>query len=267
MSADIHKTKKQLGEVSMLLKQGKHLAAVANLHEAVGFMLKSQLLKHEMQSFVEALDKAVYFLSNDRELRKIYPLQISYKPGQEKELSASLFTLLTFLQENVTEEAQSHLEALANYRRKQLELIRQHVQDDEISKAQHICARLIDAARSDVDLKVEIADIFLESGKHIEALEYLKAAYSDDPGSAHIFNKLGMTLRKSGHLEEAEKFYIQALEQAGRNEYIYFNLGRVYLDMKQWKNAISTADRALDIRPDFAEAQKMKLYATKQLKG
>lgn len=267
MSADIHNAKKQLIEVGMLLKQDKLLAAVTNLHDSVSFMLKSQLLKHEMQSFMEALDKAVYFLSNDRELKKIYPLKISYKPGEEKELLASLFALLTFLQENVTEEAQSHLAALAEYRRKQLDLIRKHLQDQELSKAQQISARLIDAARTETELKVTIADIFLEFSYYSEALEYLKSAYADDPGSAHVFNKLGMALRKSGHLEEAEKFYIQALEQAGRNEYIYFNLGRVYLDMKQWKNAISAADRALDVSPDFAEAKKMKLYAAKQLEG
>ena len=33
MSAEILKAKKQLGETSMLLKQGKLLAAVANLHD------------------------------------------------------------------------------------------------------------------------------------------------------------------------------------------------------------------------------------------
>ncbi|NCC60646.1 MAG: tetratricopeptide repeat protein, partial [Verrucomicrobiae bacterium] len=47
----------------------------------------------------------------------------------------------------------------------------------------------------------------------------------------------------------------------------YFNLGRVYLDMKMWKNAITAADRALAINPEFGEAKKMKLFATKQMGG
>jgi len=267
MSADILKAKKQLGEINMLLKQGKLLAAVANLHEAVGFILKAPLMKHEMQAFTEALDRAAYCLANDRELKKIYPLQISYKPGDEKELLASLFALLTFLQENLAEEANTHLAALAEYRRKQLELARKHLQDGEPAKAKQICDRLIDAARTDTELKLNVADLFLEFGKYDEALEYLKAAYADEPESAHVFNKLGMVLRKSGRLEEAERFYIQALERQTKDEVIYFNLGRVYLDMKRWKNAVAAADRALSINADFAEARKMKLYAAKQMEG
>jgi len=267
MSAEILKAKKQLGEVNMLLKQGKLLAAVANLHEAVGFILKAQLMKHEMQAFTESLDKAAYHLANDRELKKIYPLQISYKPGEERELLASLYALLAFLQENLAEEANSHLAALAEYRRKQLELARTLLQTDEVAKAQQVCGRLIDAARTDTELKVAVADIFLEFGKYDEALEYLKAAYADNPESAHVFNKLGMVLRKSGRLEEAERFYIQALERQTQDEVIYFNLGRVYLDMKRWKNAISAAERALAINAEFMEARKMKMYAAKQMEG
>ncbi|SFM08316.1 Tetratricopeptide repeat-containing protein [Desulfomicrobium norvegicum] len=267
MSAEILKAKKQLGEVNMLLKQGKLLAAVANLHEAVGFILKGQLMKHEMQSFTESLDKAAYHLANDRELKKIYPLQISYKPGEERELLASLYALLTFLQENLADEANSHLAALAEYRLKQLELARKLLESDETAKAQQVCGRLIDAAKTDTELKITVADIFLEFGKYDEALEYLKAAYADNPDSAHIFNKLGMALRKSGRLEEAEKFYIQALERQAHDEIIYFNLGRVYLDMKRWKNAIAAADRALAVNAEFVEAKKMKMFATKQLGG
>ncbi len=265
MSADILKAKKQLGEVNMLLKQGKLLAAVANLHESVGFILKAQLMKHEMQSFTEALDKAAYLLSNDRGLQKIYPLQIRYKPGEERELHSSLYALLGFLQDNLAEEANSHLAALAEFRNNQLALARTLLQQDETTKAQQVCNRLIDAARTDTELKITVADIFLEFGKYDEALEYLKAAYQDNPESAHVFNKLGMVLRKSGRLEEAEKFYIQALERQAHDEVIYFNLGRVYLDMKLWKKAISAADRALAINAEFAEARKMKLFAAKQM--
>lgn len=267
MSADILKTKKQLVEVNMLLKQGKLLAAVANLHEAVGFILKAQLMKHEMQDLTEALDKAAYLLSNDRSLQKIYPLQVSYKPGEERELHSSLYALLEFLQDNLAEEVQAHLAAKVDQRNKQLALARQLLQSGETAKAQQICNRLIDTARTDTELKITIADIFLEFGKYDEALDYLKAAYQDNPESAHIFNKLGMVLRKSGRLEEAERFYIQALERQTKDEVIYFNLGRVYLDMKRWKNAIAAADRALAINAEFTEARKMKLFAAKQMDG
>ena len=267
MSADILKAKKQLGEVHMLLKQGKLLAAVASIHDALGFMLKAQLMKHEQLAFTEALDKAAYLLANDRGLQKIYPLQIRYTPGEEREFLSGLSNLFAFLQENLTEEANALIAAREEFKRKQLALARELLQNDETDKARQICDKLIGDAQHDNELKLTAADMFLEFGKYEEALEYLKAAYTDNPDSANVFNKLGMALRKSGHFEEAEKFYIQALERSGRNEYIYFNLGRVYLDMKQWKNAISTAERALAINPDFGEAKKMKMFAARQMGG
>lgn len=267
MSADILKAKKQLGEVHMLLKQGKLLAAVANLHEAVSFILKAQLMKHEMQSFTESLDKAAYLLANDRELKKIYPLQISYKPGEERELLSSLHSLLGFLRENLADEASSQIAALAEYRLKQLALARQLLGEQEHDKARQVCDRIIDASKNDSELILTVADLFLEFSRYDEALEYLKAAFAHNPDSAPIFNKLGMVLRKSGRFEEAEKFYLQALERQAQNAIIIFNLGRVYLDMKLWKNAIAAADRALAINPEFAEAKKMKLFAAKQLEG
>lgn len=267
MSADILKAKKQLGEVHMLLKQGKLLAAVANIHDAVGFVLKSQLMKHEQQAFTEALDKAAYLLANDRGLKKIYPLQITYTPGEEREFLAGLSNLFAFLQENLTEEANAHIAALEEYKRKQIALARELLQADEPDKARQIINKLVDAAPHDNDLKLAMADMYMEFGQYEDALTHLKAAYADSPDSANVFNKLGMALRKSGHLEDAEKFYIQALERSARNEYIHFNLGRVYLDMKMWKNAITAADRALAINPEFGEAKKMKLFATKQMGG
>lgn len=251
----------------MLLRQGKLLAAVSNLHDALGFVLKAQLMKHELQSFAESLDKAAYILANDRELKKIYPLQISYKPGEERELLSSLHSLLTFLQENLADEAGSQIAALAEYRRKQLELARQLLGEREYEKAQQVCDRVIESAKNDSELILTVADLFLEFSRYDEALEYLKAAFAHNPDSAPIFNKLGMVLRKSGRFEEAEKFYIQALERQAKNEIIYFNLGRVYLDMRRWKDAIGAADRALTINPEFAEAKKMKLFAARQLEG
>ncbi|NLV95761.1 MAG: tetratricopeptide repeat protein [Desulfovibrionales bacterium] len=265
MSADILKAKKQLGEVNMLLKQGKLLAAVSNLHEAVGFVLKASLLKHELQTFVESLDKAAYLLAHDRELKKIYPLQISYKPGEEKELYSSLSDLLGFLQENLTEDVGSHLTALAEYRQKQLDLAKKILHDGELAKAQQLCQRLVEAEKTDVELKIAIADIFLKAEHYEQALEYLKDAYANDSNSAHVFNRLGMALRKAGRFEEAEQFYIQALERQPKNEAIYFNLGRVYLDQQQWKNVLTTAEQALSLNPHFMEAQKMKLFAVKKL--
>lgn len=261
------KARKQLAEVGMLLKQGKLLAAVGGMRDAVGVMLRTRLTRQETQEFCGILDKAAYILGTDRELKKIYPIQIRYTPGAEQEFLSALGELQAFLQENLAGEADAHLEALRLYREKQLELMRQALRKDETEQAAQIAARLAEANPEDAELSAAIADIFLEADRYVEALDYLRAAHPRDEDCAHVLNRLGMVLRKAGRLDEAEKFYLRALELEHRDESIHFNLGRVYLDMKDWDKATGAAADALDINPDFEEARKMKLFADKQAKG
>ena len=69
-----------------------------------------------------------------------------------------------------------------------------------------------------------------------KALEKLQKAYKNDKNNADILNYLGFTLRKTGKLEEAEKYYLDGLkikpDHNGINEYLgelYFNTGRIEL--------------------------------------
>ena len=69
-----------------------------------------------------------------------------------------------------------------------------------------------------------------------KALEKLNEAYKTDRNNPDILNYLGFTLRKTGKLEEAEKYYLAGLkikpDHNGINEYLgelYVNTGRLEL--------------------------------------
>ena len=69
-----------------------------------------------------------------------------------------------------------------------------------------------------------------------KALKKLEKAYKSDKNNPDILNYLGFTLRKTGKLEEAEKYYLAGLEikpeHNGINEYLgelYVNTGRLEL--------------------------------------
>jgi len=69
-----------------------------------------------------------------------------------------------------------------------------------------------------------------------KALEKLQKAYKSDKNNPDILNYLGFTLRKTGKLEEAEKYYLAGLkikpDHNGINEYLgelYVNTGRLEL--------------------------------------
>ena len=69
-----------------------------------------------------------------------------------------------------------------------------------------------------------------------KALEKIQAAYKTDRNNPDILNYLGFTLRKTGKLEDAEKYYLAGLKinpkHNGINEYLgelYVNTGRLDL--------------------------------------
>ena len=71
---------------------------------------------------------------------------------------------------------------------------------------------------------------------YVKALEKLQRAYKTDRNNPDILNYLGFTLRKTGKLKEAEKYYLAGLkikpDHNGINEYLgelYANTGRVEL--------------------------------------
>ena len=71
---------------------------------------------------------------------------------------------------------------------------------------------------------------------YVKALEKLQRAYKTDRNNPDILNYLGFTLRKTGKLKEAEKYYLAGLkikpDHNGINEYLgelYVNTGRVEL--------------------------------------
>ena len=67
-----------------------------------------------------------------------------------------------------------------------------------------------------------------------KALKKLQKAYKNDKNNPDILNYLGFTLRKTGKLEEAEKYYLEGLkikpDHNGINEYLvelYVNTDRI----------------------------------------
>jgi tetratricopeptide (TPR) repeat protein len=75
---------------------------------------------------------------------------------------------------------------------------------------------------------------------YLKAYDKFEKAYAKDKKNADILNYLGYTLRKTGSLEKAEKFYLEGLEldagHLGINEYLgelYVQTGRIELAMER----------------------------------
>lgn len=263
--SEIAKARSKLSSVSTLLKKKKFLVALMSIQDALTIYLKTPLLKHEKQDFQKKLQDAVYLLKINKEFVQQYPIPIEYTEGKEKELWENLKEAIKELQASSIEEAKKQLEELEKLKSRELEKGRKHLKDKEYAEAEKVFKRLIKTFKEDTDLKLTISDIYMDEGLVEQALKYLKDAYKNDPDAIYLLNKMGITLRRAGNLDLASKVFLEAVSKSPDDEYLLFNLGRVYIDEKRWKDAAKVAKKALEINPKFVEAEKMLKYAQKKL--
>jgi tetratricopeptide (TPR) repeat protein len=88
--------------------------------------------------------------------------------------------------------------------------------------------------------------------EHFDEMAQNNELYTEE--HKHIFNELGITLRRNGMFKEALANYTKALDIDTNDEALYFNMARAY---KEWGNtpeALINIQKAIKLNPQFAEA-------------
>jgi tetratricopeptide (TPR) repeat protein len=99
------------------------------------------------------------------------------------------------------------------------------------------------------------ADIYMDKEKTDNAEEILNEILEISTDSINVYNSLGVLSRKKGDYEQALKHYNQALKVHPNEPYIYYNIGRLYMEMKDPENARGYFKKALSLDQGFQEAR------------
>lgn len=83
-------------------------------------------------------------------------------------------------------------------------------------------------------------------------LKYL----TEQSGDTSVYNRLGIALRKQGKWEKAIKEFTRAIKIDPKDEVLYFNIAKAYLDGGMKPEAAQSLKNALGINPDFEEAKE-----------
>jgi tetratricopeptide (TPR) repeat protein len=267
MSGELTKARQRLTSINSSLKQGKYMSAAQALNDAIVIMLSASLMKNERDEFGNMFNDAVYSLNNNKELRKVFPLVLNYAPGEEKKLREQILEMLKVLQDDVNENAQKDLAALEVNRQAGLERGQKFLEQQEFDQAKQVFDALTAEFAGDAELKAEVAERYQKAGLNQEAVGYLSAAIAESPNSLHLYNRIGIVLRKMQDFQSAENYYKKALEISQADEYLFFNLGRLYFDWQRWDKTAEAAQRAVGLNPNFDQAKKLLAYAQKKMSG
>ncbi|SDU16707.1 tetratricopeptide repeat protein [Desulfobacula phenolica] len=103
----------------------------------------------------------------------------------------------------------------------------------------------------------QAAEIYMDSDKIGAAEDVLNEILESGTNSLNIFNTLGVLYRKKGDPQTALNQYKKALKVHPDEPYIYYNIGRLYLDMKDISAAKKKFQQALEKDPGFQEAKQV----------
>lgn len=105
------------------------------------------------------------------------------------------------------------------------------------------------------DVLINWSRALRESGEHEAAYEKLVKAATNEPENANAHFNLGDLLYASGLYADAAEAYQNGLRFAADNAEGWFVLGNAFAQMEVWEGAKLAYHQALQLRPDYPEAQ------------
>ena len=94
----------------------------------------------------------------------------------------------------------------------------------------------------------------IKENKLDEAEVACRKAIEINPGSAEIYNFLGLILNNFGRLEEAEVTFKKAIEVNPSILKSHFNLGVIFYKLSKFEKAEISFKKTIELKPDYTEA-------------
>ncbi|MFX1281341.1 MAG: tetratricopeptide repeat protein [Promethearchaeota archaeon] len=107
--------------------------------------------------------------------------------------------------------------------------------------------------------------IYLEKGELDKCIEICKQCLELNPLFEQIYNLLAMVYRHKGNLNKALEVLNKAKEINYKNYQTSFNLAVVYLDLKEYRNAITACNISLRFKPNNPTVLKFREKIYKEL--
>lgn len=134
------------------------------------------------------------------------------------------------------------------------------------AESQFIKALMID--EKNVDANYGLGEVYSEQKEFDKLRDVLETLLGINEAFTYEhrqkFNEFGISLRKNGHYDESIRYYEKSLEIVKEDENVFFNLARVYFEKGMNDKCITNLEQALNLNPEFVEAQKFLKYCQKQ---
>jgi tetratricopeptide (TPR) repeat protein len=160
--------------------------------------------------------------------------------------------------------AEKHEDAVAAYRQA-LALKPDHVPAMEnlgeaflrlggLDEAMEVFEKILQFKPERAHTHFKIGNVFYDSYRYHDAEASYRKALELDPDHLEVRLNLATTLRRLRRRAEANELYKHLLARPPRDPNLLNKLGNILIVDEQWNEAIALLQRAVELRPDFAEA-------------
>lgn len=136
------------------------------------------------------------------------------------------------------------------------------------AESQFLKALLLD--EDNTEASIGLGSVYCERKDYPKVRKLLDALTLNDStflrDQRRRFNEFGISLRREKLYNEALGFFSKALEVNAMDENLHFNIARVYYDMGASDLCFSSLDTALELNPNFLEAQRFKAFLTEAIR-
>jgi len=133
------------------------------------------------------------------------------------------------------------------------------------AERQFIKALMVDD--KNIDANYGLGEVYSEKKDFVKLKKVLNTLLGLDEAFTYEhrqkFNQFGISLRKNGHYDESIRYYEKSLEIVKSDENVYFNMARVFFEKGLNDSCVANLEKALNINPEFIEAQKFLKYCQK----
>lgn len=244
------------GQLAKLVGRGKDLVQSGDYAKALEVADRILEIKPNSPAALMIQGDALNRMGSDDEALQAYMNAADHA----KMYLEPLKKIVDFFREKQNHEARlEYLEKLErlsplNVERK-VEIGEIHLNQGQAERADHYFQEAVKVsskqAKDMVDtIKLSIAEAWMQS-KPEQAERYFREVVESkavlSPSDVHVFNRLGIALRKQGKWEEAIKEFKKVLNVAKDVDIIYYNIGMAYMEGKRFREAHDAFDKALCI--------------------
>ena len=204
--------------------------------------------------------------------RQLSPLEFEIQPLNQHHVPSGVRSVLEemdFLKQYTPEPSYYRIHtvpALETLTRK-ISMGEKAFEDGNMDEAESQFIKALMISSQDVDANYGLGEVYSEKKefeklrKVLDTLLGISEAFTME--HRQKFNTFGISLRKNGHFDESIRYYEKSLEIVEDDENVYFNLARVYFEKGLNDRCVSSLEEALNINPEFVEAQKFLRYCKK----